>query len=79
MTVRTGIITTIAGTGICSYNGDNILATSAQLGAPSGITLDGVGNVYIAERATSLVRKIDVFTGIITTIAGIAGTSNYNG
>ena len=78
VTVSTGIITTIAGTGTPSYNGDNILATSAQLGAPSGIALDDRGNIYFADRGTSLLRMITVCTGIITTIAG-NGTAGYNG
>ena len=78
VTVSSGIITTIAGTGTPNYNGDNIPATSAQLVAPSGITFDGRGNIYFADRGTSLVRMINVSTGIITTIAG-NGTAGYNG
>ena len=76
--VSTGIITTIAGTGTEGYNGDNILATSAQLNNPQGITLDTSGNIYIGDLHNYRIRKIDANNGIITTIAG-TGTSGYNG
>ena len=75
--LSTGIITTIAGTGIAGYNGDNILATNAQLNFPFGVALDASGNVYISDEVNERVRKIAVSTGIITTIAGngISGSS----
>ncbi len=63
-----GIISTIAGTGIAGYNGDNGLADTSELYYPNGITTDSVGNLYIAEVVR--VRKVDVATGIITTVAG---------
>ncbi len=44
-----GIITTIAGTGIAGYNGDQIAATSARLNNPYSVTVDSSGNVYIAD------------------------------
>jgi DNA-binding beta-propeller fold protein YncE len=48
VTVSTGIITTIAGTGIGSYSGDNGAATSAQFYWPRGVALDASGAyVYI--------------------------------
>ena len=43
VTVSTGIITTIAGTGTTTYSGDNGPATSAALYGPSGIALDSAG------------------------------------
>ena len=43
VTVSTGIITTIAGTGISSYSGDNGQATSAALNHPLGVVLDSAG------------------------------------
>ena len=63
------IITTIAGTGTAGYNGDGIAATLAQLNIPKGVTVDGIGNVYIADVFNYRIRKVDTF-GIITTIAG---------
>ena len=43
VTVSTGIITTIAGTGTGSYNGDEIAASSATLKYPTGVALDSAG------------------------------------
>ena len=45
VTVSTGIITTIAGTGSTTYNGDNGAATSATLYYPSGVGLDASGKI----------------------------------
>jgi hypothetical protein len=73
-----GIISTIAGiAGSFSYSGDGGLATSATLHDPSGIALDGAGNLYIADRYNSVIRKVDL-GGIISTIAG-NGTPGYSG
>ena len=72
-----GIITTIAGTGIAGYNGDEIPAKTAQLNQPYTITVDDTGNLYIADIFNYRIRKIDTF-GIIHTIAG-TGTFGYNG
>jgi hypothetical protein len=44
VTVSTGIITTVAGTGTSSYSGDNGPATSAALNYPNGVSLDASGN-----------------------------------
>ena len=74
----TGIITTIAGTDIQGYNGDNILATNAELWRPAGAACDHAGNVYFTDAYNNRIRKIDVSTGIITTVAG-TGIGAYNG
>ena len=63
----TGIITTVAGTGITSYTGDGGPATSAQLDYLRGLALDAAGNLYITQSTT--IRKVSV-AGIITTVAG---------
>ena len=78
VTVSTGIITTIAGTGTLGYNGDGILATSAQINYPDGLDIDRSGNIYIADRENCRVRKVTASTGIITTVAG-TGLNFYNG
>ncbi len=47
VTVLTGIITTIAGTGTGSFSGDGCEATSAALYGPSGVALDASGNLLL--------------------------------
>ena len=74
----TGIITTIAGNSSYAYSGDGGLAVNASLFDPTGICVDGNGNVYIAEYDDSRIRKITAATGIITTVAG-NGTNGYSG
>ena len=75
--VTTGIITTIAGTGVAGYNGDTILAINAMLNTPSAICIDSFGNLYIADYFNRRVRKINS-SGIITTVAG-NGTQGSSG
>ena len=72
-----GIITTIAGNGTASYNGDGIPATGAQLYRPSAIAFDHYGNMYFCDSHNNRIRKIDT-SGTITTIAG-NGIGGYNG
>ena len=79
VTVSTGIITTIAGTGTDSYSGDGGEATSATLNYPVGVALDTAGNVYIVDQYNFRIRKVTVSTGIITTIAGTDSDIGYSG
>jgi sugar lactone lactonase YvrE len=65
-----GVLLTVAGTGAPGFAGDGGLATAAELDLPSGITLDGAGNLYIADTNNNLIRKVTAATGIITTVAG---------
>ena len=74
----TGIMTTIAGNTVAGYSGDGGLATSAELNRPAGLVLDGLGNLYFADSANSVVRKINLTTGIITTLVG-TGVGGYTG
>ncbi len=73
-------ITTIAGTGKAGISGDGGPATSAAMHAPSGVAVDGQGNVYVADYGNNRVRKVSP-GGTITTIAGtgIAGFSGDGG
>lgn len=64
-----GIITTIAGTGVFGYSGDGGPATRAKLNGPMGIFVDTRNNIYLADIGNQRIRKIDT-AGIITTIAG---------
>jgi RHS repeat-associated protein len=78
VTASTGIITTVAGSGVVGQPGacppfiDGVAALSASLCAPTGVALDSSGNIYIADQVDSRVRKVTVSTGIITTVAGSA-------
>ncbi len=79
MTVSTGIITTIAGTGTGSNSGDNGAATSAALKMPTAVSLDSSDNIYIADTYNYVIRLITVSTGIITKFAGGGGYSGGDG
>jgi len=77
----TGVITTVAGNGTGGFSGDGGLATAAQLNSPSGVALDGSGNLFIADSANERVRRISASTGIITTVVGngVSGSSGDGG
>lgn len=64
------IITTFGGTGTCGLSGDGGLATNARFSSPRGLAFDASGNLYIADRDNNRIRKIDMITGIVTTVAG---------
>lgn len=75
----TGIITTIAGTGVGTYvaGDDGGQATNARIQNPRGITVDPSGNVVFSDYGNNRIRKINTTTGIITTIAGVGGAPSY--
>jgi sugar lactone lactonase YvrE len=66
----TGFITTVAGNGHSGFSGDNGPATNASLALPSGVAVDGAGNLFIADMWNSRIRRVDATTRIITTFAG---------
>jgi streptogramin lyase len=67
---RTGIITTVAGTGQPGFSGDGGQATAAQFNQPHSIALDAAGHLYICDIQNHRIRKVDAKTGVVTTIAG---------
>ena len=83
-----GSITTIVGTGAPGYFGDGAAATAAQLNSPSGVVVDSLGDIYIADMDNSVIRCVvesaggclgsALAVGSITTIAG-TGTGGYSG
>ena len=79
----TGTITTIAGSGETGlfrggFSGDGGPAIQAALDLPSGVAVDGAGNLYIADSGNHRIRKVDS-TGTITTIAGSGETGPFGG
>ncbi len=78
VSAATGLITTVAGTGQAGYNGDGILATSAELFNPSSLAVDAAGDLFIADYINQRVREVNASTGLISTVAG-TGTAGYNG
>ena len=67
--VRSGIISTLAGTGAAGFGGDGGPAPAALLNTPQKIVVAPDGRVFFADRGNGRVRRIDV-TGVISTIAG---------
>jgi sugar lactone lactonase YvrE len=73
----TGIISTVAGTGINGFSGDGGPATSAMIWSALDVAVDTKGNFYIADTSNFRVRKVDS-AGTINTLAG-SGDAGYNG
>jgi trimeric autotransporter adhesin len=72
-----GIITTIAGTGVAGFSGDGGPATAALLHQCRDVAVDAAGNVYIADLLNRRIRKVNT-AGIISTFAG-TGNMSYSG
>lgn len=75
---RSGIIHTVAGNGTAGFSGDGGPATSASLNLPTGLALDGAGNLYIADSSNYRIRVVNT-AGTITTIAGNGSGSGCTG
>lgn len=70
MDAKTGVISTVAGTGTPGFSGDGGPATKAQFKQPHSIALDGRGGIYVADIGNHRIRRIDLVTGTVETIAG---------
>ena len=75
---RSGVITTVAGTGQHGYGGDGGPATQATFNQPYALDVAGNGDLYIVDRLNAVVRKVDGGSGIISTVAG-TGTPGFGG
>ena len=80
VTAATGYISTVAGNGMQGYTASQdtgtTAATAASLDNPSGVAVDGAGNLYIADQFNNRIRKVTAATGYISTVAG-NGTGGY--
>ncbi len=72
-----GVIFTVAGTGIAGYEGDEGPAVSARLNTPRGVTVDDNGNIYISDTGNNAIRQVTP-DGAIHTIAG-TGAAGFAG
>jgi cytochrome c peroxidase len=74
-------IRTLAGTGVPGYNGDGIPAKQAWLSYPGKLQIDTLGRLYVGDYYNNRVRRIDLRTGIISTVAGsgVAGEEGDDG
>jgi sugar lactone lactonase YvrE len=77
ITIATGVITTLAGTGPFSTTGDGGKATAATLNNPAFVAVDSKNQYYITEYSGNVIRRIDT-AGNITTVAG-TGTAGFSG
>ncbi len=77
ITVSTGIISTVAGnkSGNGGYSGDGGAATSASLNYPADVILDDSGNLYITDYKNNRIRKVDISTGLISTVVGTGAST----
>jgi sugar lactone lactonase YvrE len=67
---RSGLVTTIAGTGVAGYSGDGGPAARAQLRQPHSIAFDASGNLLICDIGNNRVRLVERTNGLIRTFAG---------
>lgn len=74
--LTSGAITAYAGNGTAGYTGDGGAATSATLHTPTALAFDALGDLYIADTGNNAVRRVDAFTGNISTVAGTGAAGN---
>ena len=74
-----GAVAVIAGTGTQGFSGDGGPAAAAQLSRPYGVAADAAGNLYIADRSSHIIRKVDATAGSIATIAGARTGGGFSG
>jgi hypothetical protein len=75
---KTGVISTVAGTGQKGYAGDGGPATKATFNEPYAVVADVNGDLYVVDRLNAVVRKVDAKTGTISTVAG-TGEKGFSG
>jgi streptogramin lyase len=78
VSLKTNIITTVAGTGQKGYTGDGSPATQATFNEPYAVVVSDDGDLFIVDRLNAVVRRVKARTGVITTVAG-CGRKGYGG
>jgi sugar lactone lactonase YvrE len=76
--LKTGVISTFAGTGEKGYSGDGGPATQARMNEPYEVLFDRAGNLFFTDMQEHVIRRIDKKTGIISTVAG-TGQAGFSG
>ncbi len=77
--LTTGVIYSVAGTGIAAYNEADVPATETGLAGPSGLALASDGPLFIADSFNGRIRAVDPVTGLIRTVVGDGGEYRYQG
>jgi trimeric autotransporter adhesin len=72
-----GTVTTVAGSGVQGFGGDNGPATGARLNSPRAVAVDTAGNLYIADTGNNRIRRVNT-SGQISTVAG-TGVPGFSG
>ena len=65
-----GVITTFAGTGSTSFNGNGLFRTSANIASPTSLAFDSAGNLFVTTYFGGLILRIDAVSGLVTKLAG---------
>jgi len=73
--IATGVVTTLAGSTAGTAGSADGTGTAATFSNPGGLAIDSSGtNLYVAETSNHTIRRIVIATGVVTTLAGTAGT-----
>jgi streptogramin lyase len=76
--LKTGVISTVAGSGQKGYGGDGGAALAASMNEPYEVRFDTAGNMFFAEMQNHVVRRVDARTHVISTVAG-TGAAGFSG
>jgi hypothetical protein len=71
-----GVVTTLAGQ-LGIYGSSNGTGTNAQFNDPSGIAIDGSGNLFVSDTGNDTIRKVTP-AGVVTLVAGVAGQGGFS-
>jgi DNA-binding beta-propeller fold protein YncE len=77
--MKTGVLSTVAGTGKPGFAGDGGPATEAQLYEPHELRFDAAGNLYWTDMRNHVIRRVDMKSKTISTFAGTGGKSGFEG